>query len=144
VKISDNILMRNEEIIKTVRRKFQTLAPVLDERSRRVWAAAEAEALGYGGQSIVAAATGISRTTITGELVRSKEGATVDRGKRLRSTGGGRKKLTEREPGVLSALESLVEPTTRGDPENPLRWTCKSTRQLSAGFDNRKLIRKRG
>jgi len=111
--------MRNEEIIKTVRRKFQTLAPVLDERSRRVWAAAEAEALGYGGQSIVAAATGISRTTITGELVRSKEGATVDRGKRLRSTGGGRKKLTEREPGVLSALESLVEPTTRGDPENP-------------------------
>ena len=136
--------MRNEEIIKTVRRKFQTLAPVLDERSRRVWAAAEAEALGYGGQSIVAAATGISRTTITGELVRSKEGATVDRGKRLRSTGGGRKKLTEREPGVLSALESLVEPTTRGDPENPLRWTCKSTRQLSAGFDNRKLIRKRG
>lgn len=135
MKISDNILMRNEEIIKTVRRKFQTLAPVLDERSRRVWAAAEAEALGYGGQSIVAAATGISRTTITGELVRSKEGATVDRGKRLRSTGGGRKKLTEREPGVLSALESLVEPTTRGDPENPLRWTCKSTRQLAAALE---------
>ena len=127
--------MRNEEIIKTVRRKFQTLAPVLDERSRRVWAAAEAEALGYGGQSIVAAATGISRTTITGELVRSKEGATVDRGKRLRSTGGGRKKLTEREPGVLSALESLVEPTTRGDPENPLRWTCKSTRHLAAALE---------
>jgi len=126
--------MGNEDLIKTVRRKYRTLAPVLDERSRRIWAAAEAEALGYGGQSIVAAATGISRTTISSELAGSKgESATV-RGKKLRSAGGGRKKLIDREPGLLSALESLVEPTTRGDPESPLRWTCKSTRQLASAL----------
>jgi len=113
------------------------LFPVLDERSRRVWAAAEAEALGYGGQSAVAIATGISRTTISGELGRSKKESTADRGKNLRLSGGGRKRLTELEPEVLSALESLVEPTTRGDPESPLRWTCKSTRQLAAALEAR-------
>ena len=133
--VSDNILMRNEDIIKTVKRKYEMLAPVLDERSRRVWAAAEAEALGYGGQSVVASATGISRTTISGELRRRKEEYAVDHGKILRSSGGGRKKSIEREPGLLSALESLVEPTTRGDPENPLRWTCKSTRQLASALE---------
>jgi len=127
--------MRYYDLIKTIRRKYQTLVPVLDERSRRVWAAAEAEALGYGGQSIVALATGISRTTISGELGRSQEESTVDRGKKLRLSGGGRKKLIDREPGVLSALESLVEPTTHGDPESPLRWTCKSTRQLAAALE---------
>ncbi len=127
--------MRNEALIETVRRKYQVLALVLDERSRRVWAAAEAEALGYGGQSIVAAATGMSRTTISSELGKSKKDSTADRGKRLRLAGGGRKKATEREVGLLSALEALVEPTTRGDPENPLRWTCKSTRQLAAALE---------
>lgn len=128
--------MRYEDLIENVRRKYQTLAPVLDERSRRVWAAAEAESLGYGGQSIVAVATGISRTTISSELSRSKEESTVDSGKKLRLTGGGRKKLTDLEPGILSALKSLVEPTTRGDPESPLRWTCKSTRQLAAALES--------
>lgn len=126
--------MRYHDIINTIRRKYQVLFPVLDERSRRVWAAAEAEALGYGGQSAVAIATGISRTTISGELGRSKKESTADRGKNLRLSGGGRKRLTELEPEVLSALESLVEPTTRGDPESPLRWTCKSTRQLAAAL----------
>lgn len=128
-------LMRYEDLIEKVRRKYQTLAPVLDERSRRVWAAAGAESLGYGGQSIVAVATGISRTTISSELGRSKDESTADSGKKLRLTGGGRKKLTDLEPGVLSALKSLVEPTTRGDPESPLRWTCKSTRQLAAALE---------
>lgn len=127
--------MRNEGMIEKIRRKYQLLAPVLDERSCRVWAAAEAETLGYGGQTIVAAATGISRTTISGELGKSKKVCRASRGKRLRSPGGGRKKLTELKPEVLSILESLVEPTTRGDPENPLRWTCKSTRQLAAALE---------
>jgi len=127
--------MRHHDIINTIRRKYQVLFPVLDERSRRVWAAAEAEALGYGGQSAVAIATGISRTTISGELGRSKKESTADRGKNLRLSGGGRKRLIEREPEMLSALESLVEPTTRGDPESPLRWTCKSTRQLAAALE---------
>jgi hypothetical protein len=133
--MSENILMRNEDLIETVRRKYQLLAPVLDERSRRVWAATEAEALGYRGQTIVAAATGMSRTTIRSARGTRREASPADRGKRLRSPGGGRKKLTERDPGLLAALESLVEPTTRGDPESPLRWTCKSTRQLAAALE---------
>ncbi len=119
-------------MIDTIRRKYQLLAPVLDERSRRVWAAAEAASLGYGGQSIVAIATGISRTTIHNELrkqhVNESESYDVSR---CRSPGGGRKKLIELDTGLMSALEHLVEPTTRGDPESPLRWTCKSTRQLA-------------
>ena len=131
MEMSDNGFMRNEDLIETVRKKYRVLAPMLDERSRRVWAAAEAEALGYGGQSIVAAATGMSRTTINRELSRNKQAPVPKYGERLRAPGGGRKKVSAQEPTLLSALESLVEPTTRGDPESPLRWTCKSTRQLA-------------
>ncbi len=126
--------MGTEEIIETLRKKFERVSEVLDERGRRVWAAAEAEALGYGGQSIVAKATGLARITLYREGLRQVS----DRGpypqERIRNSGGGRKKLTEQEPTMLSALEALVEPTTRGDPENPLRWTCLSTRQLSAAL----------
>jgi len=131
MEMSDNGFMRNEDLIETVRKKYRVLAPMLDERSRRVWAAAEAEALGYGGQSIVAAATGMSRTTINRELSRNKQAPVPQYGERLRAPGGGRKKVSAQEPTLLSALESLVEPTTRGDPESPLRWTCKSARQLA-------------
>jgi hypothetical protein len=126
--------MRYEDLIDKVRKKYQALLLVLDERSRRVWAAAEAESLGYEGQSIVAVATGISRTTISSELALGKKESTVDSGKKLRLTGGGRKSLTDLEPVILSALKSLVEPTTHGDPESPLRWTCKSTRQIAAAL----------
>ena len=127
--------MKNEDLISTVKRKYQILAPVLDERSRRLWAIAEAESLGYGGQSIVSAATGISRTTINVEAVRRVSKTAENNEKRIRLPGGGRKKLIKTEPGVLEAIESLVEPTTRGDPESPLRWTCKSTRQLAAALN---------
>ena len=127
--------MRNEELIKKIRRKFERVSGVLNERGRRIWAAAEAEALGSGGQSLVAKATGLSRVTL------HREG--LERGEdtfslycrypdRIRNRGGGRKKLTPQEPGLLLALEALVEPTTGGDPESPLRWTCRSTRQLAA------------
>ncbi len=123
--------MEAEDIIETLRKKFERISGVLDERGRRVWAAAEAEALGYGGQGLVAKATGLARTTLYREGVRQAK----DRqplGERIRRVGGGRKQLTSHQPELRSALEALVDPTTRGDPENPLRWTCLSTRQLAA------------
>lgn len=123
--------MDKEDIISKVRGKFERLSGVLDERGRRVWAAAEAEAIGYGGQSIVAKATGLSRVTLHREETEKAQDLGSSLPGRIRKAGGGRKKLTRQGPGLLSALEALVEPTTRGDPESPLRWTCRSTRQLA-------------
>ena len=102
----------------------------LNERSRRLWGAAEAQALGYGGASLVAEATGISRSTIIRGLqeARARKGA---QGGRVRRRGGGRKSATVVDPRLKVALESLVDPVSRGDPESPLRWTCKSTRLLA-------------
>ena len=123
--------MQSEDHIETVRRKFERVSGVLDERGRRVWAAAEAEALGYGGQSIVAKATGLSRATLHREGFEEDQDRSAHPPNRVRKVGGGRKPLIQQEPSLLSALEALVEPTTRGDPESPLRWTCRSTRQLA-------------
>ena len=128
--------MSDDDIVEKIRKKYERLSGVLDERSRRVWASAEAEALGYGGQSIVAKATGLSRMTFYSQnFDSSKSDASASPHTRIRKEGGGRKKLTQREPRLLSALEALVEPTTRGDPENPLRWTCLSTRQLAEALE---------
>ena len=104
--------------------------PGLDERSRRLWAAAEARSLGYGGQSLVARVTGLARSTLHLGLRDLASGEGADG--RVRRPGGGRKPLTHHQPGLLAALEALVEPTSRGDPESPLRWACKSTRRLEA------------
>lgn len=128
--------MGREEIVEQVRKKFERLSGVLDERGRRIWASVEAEALGYGGQSIVAKATGLSRTTVHREASAQALGLTESHSGRIRKAGGGRKKLTAQSPELLSALESLVEPTRRGDPESALRWTCRSTRQLAAALEN--------
>ena len=103
----------------------------LNERSRRLWAAAEAQSLGYGGVSLVAEATGISRSTIVRGM---KEGRSTKRDAeegRVRRAGGGRKRATVVDPCLEVALESLVDPVSRGDPDSPLRWTCKSTRLLA-------------
>jgi hypothetical protein len=128
--------MSDDDIVDKIRKKYERLSGVLDERSRRIWASAEAEALGYGGQTIVAKATGLSRMTFYSQnLDNSNENNSTPPHPRVRKDGGGRKKLTQREPKLLSALEALVEPTTRGDPENPLRWTCLSTRQLAAALE---------
>jgi len=127
--------MSNDELVETIRKKFERVSTVLDERGRRVWALAEAEALGYGGQSIVAKATGLSRMTLYSEKCGHAQDDPAGSRKHVRKAGGGRKKLIEHEPTLLSALERLVEPTTRGDPENPLRWTCLSTRQLAAALE---------
>src|SRR5262249_752918 len=115
--------------------KFKTLSPVLNEHARRLWAATEALALGRGGISAAARATGLSRPTIYAGIEEIHTGTvTMPRGRdeRVRRPGGGRKKRTVHDPTLLHDLEALVEPTTRGDPQSPLRWTCKSVRKLAA------------
>lgn len=115
--------------------KFASLAPLLDERTRRRWAAVEARALGRGGIMRVAEATGLSRATIRagiGELAAPGAGEEREaRSERIRRLGGGRRTLGEGDPRLLAALERLVEPVTRGDPMSPLRWTCKSAARLA-------------
>ena len=115
--------MQNVDLIK---QKFETLCSIMDERMRRLWAAAEAQALGRGGITAVAAATGLSRTTITQGL-REQQGRTeAERSPgQIRRPGGGRKAVTERDTTLLRNVEALVDPLTRGDPQSPLRWTCK-------------------
>jgi hypothetical protein len=116
-----------------IRRKYRVVAPELDERRRRQWAAAEAREVGYGGVSVVARATGLARSTIHAGL-RDLRASRRDRAKaatRVRGAGGGRWRLTTSDPDLLAALLALIEPATRGDPESPLRWTCKSTAQLA-------------
>jgi len=113
-----------------IRQKYRMLRHSLNERSRRLWAAAEAQALGHGGASLVAHATGISRSTIVRGLKEARAGERVESG-RIRRPGGGRKQATTVDPHLSVALDHLVEPTSRGDPESPLRWTCLSTRALA-------------
>ena len=114
-----------------LRKKFTAVWSLLDERSRRIMAANEAISLGHGGISAVQNACGLSRVTITKGIQEIAIGDRSPEG-RIRKTGAGRKRITERDPGLLAALEFLVEPETRGDPESPLRWVCKSTREISA------------
>jgi len=114
-----------------IRRKFTHLSGELNERTRRYWAATEAEAIGYGGISIVCRATGMDHKTVHTGLREIAEGTTMVATGRIRQPGGGRKKLTEKDSALQPALNALVEPTERGDPECPLRWTTKSTNDLA-------------
>jgi len=125
--------MQRDGRVEIIREKYTALEAVLDERSRRRWAATEAKAIGYGGQTLIAKATGISRTTIHTALRELEQPASVGvaASQRVRAPGGGRKSLTDDDPTLLADLEGMVEPMSRGDPESPLRWTCKSTRQLA-------------
>jgi hypothetical protein len=126
----------------TIEDKYRVLAGRLDEATLRLWAAVESRALGRGGVSTVAKAIGMSRTTIyaglqelgsppapLASLSSSPVGGTSKR--RIRVKGGGRKKLTDKDTTLLRDLDALVEPTARGDPQSPLRWTCKSTPRLA-------------
>jgi Rhodopirellula transposase DDE domain len=117
-----------------LREKYAALAPVLNERSRRLWAATEARALGRGGQTRLAKVMGLSRSTLHRGLQELAQGADhLDPlGGRVRSPGGGRKPLTYHQPLLPQAREALGEPTSRGDPQSPWRWTSKSVRQLAA------------
>ena len=117
-----------------IRDKYTILAPFLNERLRRIWAAIEAQSLGYGGISALAKATGLSRNTI--KLGRKEAAASTDledfsKDVRIRGSGAGRKKISQIDPTVIEDLEKLTEPYSRGDPMSPLRWTCKSTTNLS-------------
>ena len=103
----------------------------MDERITRLWVAAEADVLGHGGIAMVERATGVSRTTIRVGLEELRAGASPDDVVQVRRGGGGRPSIEETSPGIVSALEALVDPVTRGDPESPLRWTSKSTRKLA-------------
>ena len=126
--------MQHSGTLRQIESKYALLSPLMDERVRRQWAATEAQAYGWGGVSAVSNATGMSRKTIRKGLAeldarRKNPGGPVT--SRLRSPGGGRKRLTENDPDLSVALEWLIEPTTRGDPMSPLRWTCKSTQELA-------------
>jgi transposase len=115
-----------------IQRRFQVLERHLDERLRRLVAAAEVEALGPRGISLVSRSTGVSRQAIRRGMQELREAAKASSsGQRIRKPGGGRKKTSEKDLSLIADLERLVEPTTRGDPESPLRWTCKSVRQLA-------------
>jgi transposase len=123
-----------ERHVVEVREKYTAMLGELDERSRRRWAATEAKALGHGGITAVARATGIATRTIRvglRELDRGMSREEQPAARRVRRPGAGRKLLTERDPALRTALQALVEATTRGDPMSPLRWTCKSTRILA-------------
>lgn len=122
-----------------IRARWQLLRPVLDERRVRLWSAAEAQAIGPGGVAVVARATGLGRERISAgirELAEAPE--TPPEGppqaQRIRRPGGGRKPITETDPTLERDLEALLEPSRRGDPESPLRWTTKSTRTLAAAL----------
>lgn len=126
--------MQDAATIKKIRGKYAAMRGVMDERVRRQWAASEALALGWGGVSAVAAATGMSRNTIDVGVreLRARAGKPKSPvGVRIRREGGGRKRATEVDEGLQEALEALLEPVTRGHPESPLRWTCKSTQKLA-------------
>jgi len=113
-----------------IKKRFSVLSRLLDERSRRLVAGAESLALARGGISAVSRATGISRPVIRQGMAELKNPNTALLG-RIRKPGGGRKKIAERDTAVVADLEKLLEPVTRGDPESPLRWTCKSVRRLA-------------
>src|SRR5216683_2775595 len=122
--------------VEPIRERFLTVAPFLDERGRRLVAAAEAFAAGYGGIAAVAMATGMAPSTIgrgLKELAQDEPPAFAGAGspQRIRRPGAGRKPAICKDPTLLADLEALVEPTTRGDPQSPLRWTCKSVRRLA-------------
>lgn len=112
-----------------VERRFSSMAPHLNERQRRLLLGAEAHAIGRGGASLVARATGVSRQTVHAGLKELAEPALAE--DRVRRAGGGRKRLSEVDAGLGPALDKLVDPDTRGDPASPLRWTLKSTTQLA-------------
>lgn len=132
--------------LERISEKFLRLRPCLDERTCRLWAANESLALGHGGLALVARATGMARSTLVdgrrelrtgahptaGPAADTDEASASRAGGRIRRLGGGRKRLTETDPGLAEALEALVDPLARGDPQSPLRWTTKSTRKLAA------------
>jgi hypothetical protein len=132
--------MQDETKLRELEAKYRSLAPLMDERMRRQWAAAEARAYGWGGVRAVSGVLGMSPNTITkglAELAAREEDPEAPLDVRLRRKGGGRKRRSEADPELLETLERLVDPVTRGDPDSPLRWTCKSTTRLAEELTQR-------
>src|SRR5439155_1941317 len=128
--------MSQPTLLEGIRNKFDLLRPLLNERLRRQWAACETLTLPRGGATLLAQATGLSRTTIWAGRKELRHQAALPpeeiQPERVRAPGGGRHLVEDDDPTLLRDLETLVEATTRGDPHSPLRWTCKSTRTLAA------------
>lgn len=124
--------------VESIRKKYESLCDVMNERQRRLWAGTEALAIGRGGIACVAEATGMSRTTVRAGIreVESSSARGVEPG-RIRRRGAGRRSLVDNDPGLPKALDALIEPMTRGAPDSPLRWTCKSTRRLAVELSGR-------
>ena len=125
-------MKRDIDVEATIVGKFVIMAPLLDERARRLWAAAESAAIGYGGDALISAATGMARETIRNGRRELAQGVEITG--RIRRPRAGRPDIEETQPGVTEALDLLVEPLTRGDPMSPLRWTCKSRAKLTAAL----------
>lgn len=125
-------MRRDLELEAQLVEKWVAVEPYLDESGRRRWAGAESRAIGYGGDSVVSSATGLSRTTVIAGRKEIESGV-CDRS-RIRRPGAGRPKVDDTQPGLKAALEALVDPLTRGDPCSPLRWTCKSRAKLTAAL----------
>lgn len=127
--------MVNEETVSRVKIKYESLLPIMNEKMRRYWAASEATAIGWGGISAVAQATGLSQTTIKAGLAEMRATSTLSDdssgSERARRPGGGRKRLTESNVKLAQELKKLLESSTRGDPQSPLRWTSRSSRHLA-------------
>ncbi len=125
-------MRRDTDLEATLVEKFVSIGALLDERSRRLWAATESRAIGYGGDAIVSSATGLARATIRSG--RRELDLPIELHGRVRRPGAGRPPLLKTQPGIVEALEELIDPLTRGDPESPLRWTCKSKANLAAAM----------
>ena len=125
-----------DPVVETIFQKYTAIEDLLDERAKRIWAGAEARALGRGGVARVMEATGMSRSRVTSGVkeIEASGAAGVRATGRVRAKGGGRKRLAERQPGLAEALEKLVDPATRGDPEGPLLWTSLGTEKLAAAL----------
>jgi len=123
--------MPDARVVEWIREKFVDLSDELDERGRRRWAAIEARSLGRGGVAAVAEATGMSDRTIRTGIKELESGDSL-LPNRQRRQGAGRRSRKDEQPSLVDALEKMIAPTTRGEPTNPLRWTCKSTRTLAA------------
>jgi transposase len=124
-----------------VKYKFNKLSSLMDEKLKRQWAATEAKVIGHGGIALVSRATGIDKNTIKSGITEiTKKGRksklSNNSSSRIRKEGGGRKSLLEKEPDLKNALEKLIDPITRGDPESPLLWTCKSLSKLAQELNN--------
>ena len=133
---NDYMAYSRSDALKNIGGKYKGISFCLNERSRRIWAATEAKSYGWGGITVVSEATSIDHKTIRKGILELDDKENIP-GDSIRKKGGGRKKLKYTQKDLLRDLESLVEPLTRGDPESPLRWTCKSTYKLADELSNK-------